>query len=1317
MGDGVDDEGRVPRSDHDGAVEAAADTIVEAVDSEPAHLESQMALARARSKLLGKASPPAAIGRYEVIDRLGAGGMGIVYSARDPDLDRTVAVKVLRSRLIPDSQGRSRLVREAQALAKLSHPNVVHVYEVGRDSGQVFIAMEFVKGRTLSKWVRDEEPPVAEVLAKFIAAGRGLLAAHTAGVIHRDFKPENVLVGDDGRVRVMDFGLARPSMDGDTLTEMRAPVGDLSPGMTPESMTKTGMVMGTPAYMDPQQLLGTTADARSDQYSFCVSLYESLVGRRPFKGSTVTELFAAMRDGKPESVEFPVGKVPRPVQPLLRRGLAYDRDQRFPSFEELLGELEAATAVRKNRWTRWLMPAAGVLALAGAGVAMQQKPAPERSAATASPDAPADPWSAIVDATDLPSPVPTPLPGDPIGATVHRLRNGLTVYVVPRSDEPIVRMQIVVRAGPSEEPEQARGLSLWMTNALREGSSRLGVRDSKAEAPFLARQHEALAALPSASTDDARSTLLQEAHDAHRQSVETLAKGDVSHLKKEFGVGLDMSFVEFGTSFDSVLSSGALEGWLKLQAELLRRPAFRGLVIQLNSAMEDISWTFGSSLHYHAIMGRLAKSYGKGHDVEGAYEDLGKVPYEELRRFHDTYYRPNNIALVLVGDVNADSVIPLVEQAFGDWEPVSQPKPAMLRDERLAQSVEHIEVTAPASEAVWVGWTLPPASDGSRPAIEALHSVLGGPHGLLRQFLGDDSVVADPWVMLDGRALIVGGAARGAATTEDVEASLVGAMQRVANGATKDSSWTLASARWPLDAAAWDRARADLVDRIADSYQLHREWSDVVVGISGAPQARADVEAAASMVLGRDRVVMHVNPGPPWAPQGPALPIDASWKRAKTPPKPSVFAASLGASPRALMEPRFLSEGMHFERSKWGDAEVITHSARGPLYWIDIGFPVGVRHDPYVCDAARYRTRKWLDSGVLPGVEIETWCTADTTNISVTGVSDSFAPMWAELWKRLNDSSLPPTFVQARVEETLRGRAMARAVPHRLKVAMSMFAWHGERGLQHHMPSDDELAGVPATRFEESLQRLAASTPDIAFSGPNPEALRSGLPAPQGPRAAASGELPPPLTEHTFYVIDVPGIGGAEARFITPWLTETAKDQLLADLYVKQPGPAFDDARGKGAVAFAPGLGVNAVVSPGFTWGFESSHEGIVEMLSLALDDYVDGPDPSRYAVARSKIETNYRHQRYTRIEIPRFVQMWTGDTDPRLGRWNELGRIKPGAFADYALRMGKQPLSIALLCDASKTDLRTLEGLGSVIRVSVDEVLRNVEERHVSSM
>src|SRR5690606_13586850 len=221
--------------------------------------------------------------RFTVLKRLGAGGMGVVYAAYDTELDRKVAIKLLRG---VDEEGVhiTRLRREAQALAKAAHRTVVHVYEVGDFRKQVFIAMEFVDGVTPRDGAPSEEfDPVAQVVEKFIEAGRGLAAAHAAGLIHRDFKPDNVLVGNDGRVRVLDFGLARGVDQGQVDPELSCGESTLEQGpelleSTDSSLlaplTRTGAILGTPAYMAPEQHLGNRADARSDQFAFCVALWE-----------------------------------------------------------------------------------------------------------------------------------------------------------------------------------------------------------------------------------------------------------------------------------------------------------------------------------------------------------------------------------------------------------------------------------------------------------------------------------------------------------------------------------------------------------------------------------------------------------------------------------------------------------------------------------------------------------------------------------------------------------------------------------------------------------------------------------------------------------------------------------------------------------------------------------------------------------------------------------------------------------------------------------------------------------------------------------
>jgi tetratricopeptide (TPR) repeat protein len=272
------------------------------------------------------------VGRYVVKEWLGAGGMGVVYSAHDPELDRRVALKLLRvGALGLDAQeGRAHLLREAQAMARVSHPHVVSVYDVGTFGEQVFLAMEYVEARTLRQWLRERPRSWREVRDVFVDAGKGLLAAHAVGLVHGDFKPENLLVGRDGRVRVTDFGLARR----------------ITPGDTAE------LVGGTPAYMAPERFgRDGHADVRSDQFAFCVALYEALHGERPFAGDTPRELMAEVRSGRVRPA--PRGtSVPPWLHRLVVRGLEVDPAARHPSMEALLTALQRDPSERRRTWLR-----------------------------------------------------------------------------------------------------------------------------------------------------------------------------------------------------------------------------------------------------------------------------------------------------------------------------------------------------------------------------------------------------------------------------------------------------------------------------------------------------------------------------------------------------------------------------------------------------------------------------------------------------------------------------------------------------------------------------------------------------------------------------------------------------------------------------------------------------------------------------------------------------------------------------------------------------------------------------------------------------
>ncbi|MCG8418730.1 MAG: protein kinase [Proteobacteria bacterium] len=398
-------------------------------------VEREKLLAQLRETLFGVSSEPVKRDRFVLLEQLGAGGMGVVYAAYDPRLDRRVALKLIAPGKRDPQETRERFLREAQALARLAHPNVVPIHDVGILSGNVFIVMEFVQGQTLDKWVKARERPWRDVLAVYLQAGRGLAAAHAQALIHRDFKPKNAIIGNDQRVRVIDFGLARgqtaePSNCTDENTDVDdaevanattlhiasqadsgedpsamhlaasveaagvkaasvevasvevasgGAAGSQDPSVAiygasdsveaPDSdrlqtpLTRTGVLIGTPHYMAPEQFTGANVGPKADQFSFCVALYQALYRERPYPGDSRQEIVAAMHEHRLVEPRRGHG-VPRWIYPVLRRGLELEPDRRYPSMNALLTALERDPARARRRWIT------AIAAVAAIGIAV-----------------------------------------------------------------------------------------------------------------------------------------------------------------------------------------------------------------------------------------------------------------------------------------------------------------------------------------------------------------------------------------------------------------------------------------------------------------------------------------------------------------------------------------------------------------------------------------------------------------------------------------------------------------------------------------------------------------------------------------------------------------------------------------------------------------------------------------------------------------------------------------------------------------------------------------------------------------------------------
>lgn len=362
-------------------------------------------------------APATKVSRYVVLYEVGAGGMGVVYAAFDPELNRKIALKILTPQLGRAKERRrsadqaTRLMREAQAIARLSHPNVVTVYDVGRHGEGVFVAMEFIEGLTLTKWLEQEERSLADIRRVFAMAGRGLLAAHDAGLVHRDFKPDNVLVSPEGRVRVLDFGLARADPthasqmsrmsqvshvsrssddgddDGDVDDDDVGDDGGLADGVPrirdfgesdvlSAPLTLDDAVVGTPRYMAPEQHAGVGVDGRSDQFSFCVALYQALYRQEPFAANRLHDLVRLKQQGRIAAIPSDA-RVPPWLEDLVMRGLSPRPAMRWPSMTEVVAALEQDRDAKRRRWLvrgGGLLLVAVVIASTGQQLAGGEKP-------------------------------------------------------------------------------------------------------------------------------------------------------------------------------------------------------------------------------------------------------------------------------------------------------------------------------------------------------------------------------------------------------------------------------------------------------------------------------------------------------------------------------------------------------------------------------------------------------------------------------------------------------------------------------------------------------------------------------------------------------------------------------------------------------------------------------------------------------------------------------------------------------------------------------------------------------------------------------
>ncbi len=1260
-------------------------------------LESQILLARARSRLLGWDDAPAQIGRYRVLDRLGAGGMGVVYAAHDEGLDRVVALKILRSELAPGSAGRQRLLREAQATARLAHPNVVHVFEVGQQGDQVFMAMELVRGETLRAWQTKAQRSWAEIVAMYREVGEGLVAAHAEAIVHRDFKPDNVLVGTDGRPQIVDFGLARASGEVDAPAELGRPSGS-GPAWRDLDITGTGTVLGTPAYMAPEQLRRAKPDARCDQFSFCVALFEALYRQRPFTATTYEELADALEAGPTTGIADRRG-VPEAVHAVVLRGLAHDPGDRFGSMRELLDALASARAPRPAR-ARLGLGLAGAASIAALGwaIASRDSTAPAGEPPPAVEAAAVDsPWAEILAGSDLPELVPEPLPGDPTGVTVHRLANGLTLYLANRPEEPLVTMVLAIRAGATEEGAANPGLASLVRDSVSRGSAQVGTSDFAVEGPLLAWEHALIERLPDIHDPVARAHVLQ----TIAASEQASSAYEVPHELGDAAVALGgvpaMVLAGQGAVYSTRQPGNRVGAWLRLVGEVVQRPVFRGFLATTAFQLDMAGGLDQGDPGGRARDPVLASATGIHRGGEATLATLARVPLAAAKRFHHELYRPNNAALVVIGDITAEQALRLAEQELGSWEPAALPEPNVVDAPLPRRTVQ--EVRSPGGGALELVWPMPPSGTAAHLQLQQLEHVLGGSHGLVAA-LGDERAQGYGMTIGEARDFVVIAIPKPGESGDGLEPVVMASLQKIADGKVDDALWEAALAESTIERLSWARGSSSLASAIAGAYLSRQPWSRAVEALSIAPPSREEVMAATRLLLERPVIVTRGRDGEPppvVVPQVPTLtPLPPVRER-------SAYVEALVAAPTTELEPRFLVAGSSYEETANGAGRVITARANGPLFWLTWIYPVGTAEDRWACDATRAR----LPAARIPGARISVLCTTADTRVSVMAPASRFAELVPQLssWLEADTLELDPRFA----EFSAHSRVMQRSASFLRMASTEAWALLGENAMDARLPREHELLTDAKRELPRALAAMQRYDADVLYVGPDPEALRAMLPAAKG--LGAPGPLlrayrRPARPE--VIVMDDPSHHDVSVRAMVPWIAETAREQLVARIHVQLAVEAEAASRfplDEDHIEHEVRWSRDAPLAIGV--GFRVAPTELRAALDTAIASLRRRPGAEQLARLHHELGSEFRAHRAAPQHIPELVYGWPKDSaDPRVAQWMALPSLGAPDVDAYFDRIDAMPAMFVVVGDLRTIDLDALAELGHVVRLDPAEVM-----------
>ncbi|MCB9715424.1 MAG: insulinase family protein [Myxococcales bacterium] len=941
----------------------------------------------------------------------------------------------------------------------------------------------------------------------------------------------------------------------------------------------------------------------------------------------------------------------------------------------------------------------------------------------------------ILAASDLPAPLAAPLADDPLGVTIHRLSNGMTVYISTMRDQPRIAAWVVVRAGSRMDPADSTGLAHYLEHMLFKGTDELGTTDMEAEAPHVERVHQLYAELPAAQGAKARAAILGEIDAETLAQAQYAIPNEFDRLYGTLGVeGLNAWTDNEETVYLASIPSNRLEQWARVESERFADPVFRLFYPELEAVYEEKNLSLDEPDEQldERIMRALFPRHPYGTQTTiGSVEHLRTPAYQDMVDYFERWYVPNNMAVVLVGDVDPETALPVLELELARLrpQPLERPQPGELAP---LHGRTLVELQAEGEELVVMRWPTAPVGDPDGAALAVMTRLLGDPSfGLLETELVLPQRVT--WAGARQSSLVEAGylsvelGLRPGQRHEDGEAMARKVVERLRSGDFEEADVAAARLQIEVDAARAREASFVRAYRIMEAFTQHRPWPEVVREQQALQEVtKADVVRVAKAFLGDDYVVGYRRQGEMDVPRldKPKIspvPIDSS--------RHSAFAEAVERMPVPALQPQWAVEGEHYQRRKVATGELVAvRNPRNELFSVEYRVERGFREEPLLCFAlellelsgagersAEQRRRELY----ALGSQVSVGCSADTSWIEIEGLDRNMEATLALVREWLAAPRFDDEVLQGHLRNTIAVRRDELEEDRSLSSALFELAMLGERSEWRQQPSNATLAKAKAAKLRGLMTSALGHRHRTIYYGPRSADEVEPLLVGKG-KVRATGapwvERYREVSHTTVFFLHDDG-AKANVRIVIPQPPLPARERALAELYEQtmdgnSGSVIFQEIREARGLAYTAWLRHDdgriprdqSVVLGGMSTQADKTPESVTTFLEL-----LQRPLPAdRVAEAKASLDQSYRASRIDPRQLPHWVVYWEdrGDlVDPRRAQWEALQGLEVADVEAFAQRFRDRPLIIAVIGDRERVGLERLAELGPVVELKAEDL------------